>query len=99
MTAVAVLVSDVTTKGGMLAVMALVALLETVVPLHARGRWYKAHAGPNLALTFTTFAISLVFNIALVATLYALQAGNVGLLHLVPLPPLASAAVAVVVLD
>src|SRR5689334_6768476 len=99
MAAVTLLVSNASTIVVILAAMAVVALIETVVPLHARRGWYEAHAGPNLALTFVTFAISLVFNIALVATLGVLQTIQFGLLHLVSLPSLVTAAVAVVLLD
>jgi len=44
--------SSVGTIGGILAAMALVALLETAIPLHARGGWNTAHLRPNLVLTF-----------------------------------------------
>jgi sterol desaturase/sphingolipid hydroxylase (fatty acid hydroxylase superfamily) len=57
------------------------------------------HVGPNLALTLITLGTSIAFNIALVSILFTLDAGHIGLLHLLPLPQLASAAVAVVVLD
>ncbi len=48
--------STVTTIGVILAAMAALALLESVIPLRARGRWGRAHLAPNLALTFLTFA-------------------------------------------
>jgi hypothetical protein len=48
--------SGVSSIGLILVSMAAVALLEAAIPLHARGRWGAAHLGPNLALTFITFA-------------------------------------------
>ena len=38
----------------LLAGMAAVAALETLIPLHRRGRWNRAHLGPNFALTAVT---------------------------------------------
>src|SRR5262249_15327479 len=71
--AAALLPASISTVGIILAAMAVVALLETAIPLHARGRWHRAHLGPNLALTFITFATNIVFNGALVLTLTWLQ--------------------------
>src|SRR5262245_11354411 len=99
MTDTDLLVSVLATFGLILTAMVLVAVVEAILPLHARGVWHKTHLGPNLALTFITFATSIVFNLALVSILVALDTGSVGLLRLLPLPPLLSAAVAVVVLD
>jgi sterol desaturase/sphingolipid hydroxylase (fatty acid hydroxylase superfamily) len=95
----ALFASGVSTIGGILAAMAAVALVETAIPLRARGRWNAAHLGPNAALTFITFATNLVFNGLLVAALARLDATGAGLLHGLALPPLASVAVVVVVLD
>lgn len=89
----------VPTIGGILLAMALVALIETAVPLHARGRWRRFHVGPNLALTFLTFATNALMNAALVTMLFALEARGFGLLRLVSLPPLATGIVTVLVLD
>lgn len=91
--------SSLATVGLILAAMALVALVETLVPLHARGRWYKAHVGPNLALTFITFATNVVFNAALVTALFALQAAHAGLLYHLPIPRLATAVLGIAALD
>jgi sterol desaturase/sphingolipid hydroxylase (fatty acid hydroxylase superfamily) len=79
--------------------MAVVALLETAIPLHARGRWHSAHLAPNLALTFLTFATNMVFNSTLVMTLMWLQSTGLGLLHMFELPPLVTVLVVVLVLD
>src|SRR5690349_8438031 len=91
--------SSLATVGLILAAMALVALVEIIVPLHARDRRYKAHVGPNLALTFITFSTNIAFNAALVATLFAMQAADAGLLRRLSMPPLATAIVGIVALD
>lgn len=87
------------TVGVILAVMAVVAVIETAIPLHARGRWSRDHLAPNLALTFVTFATNIVFNAALVAALAGLEARGFGLLPLFTLPPWATGVVALLALD
>jgi len=98
-TALAQLPSSISTVGAILAAMAVVALLESAMPLHARGRWHRAHLGPNLALTFITFATNIVFNGALVMTLIWLQSTGLGLLRLFELPPVMTVLVVVLLLD
>src|SRR5262249_33732408 len=71
--AAALLPSSISTVGAILAAMAVVALLETAIPLHARGRRHRAHLGPNLGLTFITFATNIVFNVVLVMALTWVQ--------------------------
>jgi len=93
------LLSGTTTIGVILTAMVAVALLETDIPLHAAGRWATIHRGPNLALTFVTFATNIVFNAALVTVLVALQSSGIGLLHLRALPPLMAGVIVVVALD
>ena len=99
MTVPAPILSGISTIGGLLAALAVVALVETAIPLHARGRRARAHLGPNLALTFITFATNLCFNAALVMTLVWLHAHDVGVLNRLALPPLAAVAVVVLTLD
>jgi len=99
MMALGQLLSSISTVGVILAAMAVVALLETAVPLHARGRWHRTHLGPNLALTFITFATNIVFNGALVMMLTWLQSTNFGLLHMFELPRPVSVLAVVLVLD
>lgn len=91
--------NPVSTIAAILVAMAALALLETVVPLHARGRWARAHLAPNLALTFITFGTSLVLNIGLVMLLSWLEPRRLGLLHVWPLHPLVGGTVSVLVLD
>jgi sterol desaturase/sphingolipid hydroxylase (fatty acid hydroxylase superfamily) len=79
--------------------MALLAAVETLVPLHAHGRRHHDHLAPNLALTFMTFATNAVFNGALAAGVVALHARGFGLLPLIGLPAWPAAIVAVLALD
>jgi sterol desaturase/sphingolipid hydroxylase (fatty acid hydroxylase superfamily) len=87
------------TVGLILGAMAAVALLETAIPLRARGRWSSAHLGPNLALTFLTFATNAAFGAALVLLLAWQQANGLGLLQLVSPPPWLAVGIVLVVLD
>jgi len=89
----------ISTIGGILAAMAVVAVIETAIPLRARGRWNKDHLAPNLALTFITFATNLFLNAGLLAGLLWLQGRGFGLLNAVSLPPLVEGAIAVALLD
>ena len=91
--------NPVSTIAVILAAMAIVALIETAIPLHARGRWSRSHLGPNLALTFLTFATNAVLNVALVVTLTWLQPDGPGILHRVALGPLMTVVIVVLVLD
>jgi sterol desaturase/sphingolipid hydroxylase (fatty acid hydroxylase superfamily) len=82
-----------------LAAMVLVAGLETLIPLRARGRWNRAHLAPNLALTFVTFAGNALLSAALAAGLAWLEHQGIGLLSLAPLGPSAQLVVVVLGLD
>ena len=78
------LASGAGAASAILAAMAAVALLEAAIPLRARGRWNRAHLGPNLALTFVAFATNTLFGAALLAALFRLQGSGLGLLRLSP---------------
>ena len=99
MTLPAPLVSSLGTVGLILVSMAVLASIETAIPLHARGQWGRAHLGPNLALTCLTFATNLVFNLALVMTLTWLRTIDLGLLPLLVPGGWMTAVVAVLALD
>lgn len=99
MTLHAVLQTNLVALGSILAAMGLVAVVERAIPLHARGRWHRDHVGPNLALTFLTFATNMVLNGALLLLLAWLDARGLGLLQWLHLAPVAAGAVAVVALD
>ena len=87
------------TVGAILAAMALVALLEIVIPLHARNRWNRLHLSPNLTLTLLTFVTNALFNTALVMALVWLQQAGWGLLNRLSWAPWVSITVVVVALD
>jgi sterol desaturase/sphingolipid hydroxylase (fatty acid hydroxylase superfamily) len=82
-----------------LVTMALVAWIETAVPLHARNSWNRAHLGPNLVLTFLGLTANALFNAAFLLVLGWLDHKGFGLIHLVALRPEISLAVTVLVLD
>jgi sterol desaturase/sphingolipid hydroxylase (fatty acid hydroxylase superfamily) len=73
-----------TTIGVILLAMAVVAWVETVIPLHLGDRSSRAHLGPNLALMFLAFAINLCLNVALVALLMLLARLGLGVLNVFP---------------
>ena len=79
--------------------MALVALVEAAIPLHAARRWRRAHLWPNLTLTAITFVTNAVYNVALVMVLARMQGNAFGLLSALALPPLAATLVVLLVLD
>jgi sterol desaturase/sphingolipid hydroxylase (fatty acid hydroxylase superfamily) len=87
------------TIGYLLGGMALLAALEAIVPLHARGRWGRAHLVPNLSLTAITIATNLLWNAAVLALVIWLESIDFGLLHWLALPPLAATLAAVAALD
>lgn len=91
--------SGLTTIGIILATMAIVAVVEVAIPLHARSRWHRRHLGPNLALTFLTFATNILLNVGLLAIVVWLESVGFGLLHWLALPPLIAAVIAVAALD
>src|SRR5512143_1677033 len=87
------------TIGAILLAMAVVAWVETVIPLHHGARSSRAHRGPNLALTFITFATNIFLNVGVVATLILLGQGGFGVLNACRQPPLVSTAAAILGLD
>ena len=84
---------------GILAVMALLSVVEALAPLHARTRWSRTHLAPNLTLTAITFATNLVMNAALVAALVWFEAMGWGLLNAFPVAPAWEVAIVVLALD
>jgi sterol desaturase/sphingolipid hydroxylase (fatty acid hydroxylase superfamily) len=79
--------------------MAVIAVIEIAIPLHARGQWNRRHLRSNLALTLITFATNIVGNAPLVATLTWLEASGRGLLSLASLPALPTAVIGIALLD
>jgi sterol desaturase/sphingolipid hydroxylase (fatty acid hydroxylase superfamily) len=91
--------SAFSTIGYLLVGMVILAGLETVVPLHSRARWNRAHLAPNLALTAVTFATNLLWNAAVLALVVALEANGFGLLRWLSVPALPAAILAVAAFD
>lgn len=79
--------------------MALVAVIEVAIPLHARDRWNNAHLFPNFVLTLTYVLTNLFFTAAVVLMLLWLEAKGFGLLNTLALDESFELAVAVLVLD
>ena len=71
-----------------LVAMAVVAWIETVIPLHLGERASRAHVRVNMALTFIAFATNLLLNIGLVTALMLLARSGLGLLNAFPQPAL-----------
>jgi sterol desaturase/sphingolipid hydroxylase (fatty acid hydroxylase superfamily) len=82
-----------------LAGMALLAGVETWIPLRARRRAHRDHLAPNLTLTALTFGTNALLSAALVAGLAALESRELGLLHALGWPAWAAIAAAVIGLD
>lgn len=99
MNSVTVWTAPLSTAAFILIGMAIVAVIEVVIPLHARGQWNRRHLGPNLALTLLTFATNVIGNAPLVVLLAWMDAGGHGLLALASLPALPTAAIEIVMLD
>lgn len=99
MTLLSLLQTNLSAVGTILVAMAIIALVETAIPLHARGRHHRAHLGPNLALTFITFATNVILNGALLLLLMGLERQSFGILRWAALDPLAAGIIGVVALD
>ena len=87
------------TIGAILVMMAVVAWIETLIPLHYGERAGRAHLRPNLALTFLTFATNIFLNTAVVLGLMMLARRGLGILNALGSPRLLGAAVTVLGLD
>lgn len=83
----------------LLAVMAVLSLVEALIPLQARGDWGRRHLGPNVALTLITFATNMVLNVPLLLGLVWLQGRGLGLFNAVEVPSLVAIAASILALD
>lgn len=82
-----------------LSLMAIIAVIEVLIPLHARSRWSRAHLIPNLVLTATYIGTNLFFSAAIVLMLIWLGEIGFGLFNALQLDPLIEIAAAVLILD
>jgi sterol desaturase/sphingolipid hydroxylase (fatty acid hydroxylase superfamily) len=92
-------VSSLSTIGIILAAMCVIGFIELAIPLRSLGPWSRKHIGPNLGLTFITFAASIVFNVAVVVGLAWFQSVGFGLFNVIDVPPLWSVVIVVLALD
>jgi sterol desaturase/sphingolipid hydroxylase (fatty acid hydroxylase superfamily) len=80
--------------------MALVSLIEAIVPLHKRKAWGWRHLLPNLFVAVITFATGALLNIVLLIGLVQLQIHRIGLFNtLSPVSPWLEIFAVVLVLD
>jgi sterol desaturase/sphingolipid hydroxylase (fatty acid hydroxylase superfamily) len=91
--------SGLSTLGAILAAMAIVSLVEAVVPLRAGGAWARAHRRANVALTLVALATSLLLDTALVGALAWLELRGIGTLHWLAAPGPVTVALVVLGLD
>jgi sterol desaturase/sphingolipid hydroxylase (fatty acid hydroxylase superfamily) len=91
--------TNLLTVVAILSVMALLALVEGWIPLHARGPEHRAHLGPNLGLTFLTFATNVFFNSWLMWLVLWEERSGGGMLRKLGLGPVLADCVSVVLLD
>jgi sterol desaturase/sphingolipid hydroxylase (fatty acid hydroxylase superfamily) len=98
-TFVELLLSGSRTLAGLVAIMAVLAVLEAAVPRRRRGAWNRAHLGPNLGLTAITFATNLFLNAGLVLVLALVEQAGYRPLAFLGLGSVATAIAVVVALD
>src|SRR5215471_16703983 len=85
--------------GVIIATMTVTALIEAGLPLHPRGPAYRAHLGPNLGLTFITFATNIFLNIGLLMLVEYLAARGFGLIRWASLNSISADVVGILALD
>src|SRR5687767_9548922 len=81
------------------ALMALISLVEIIVPLYARGRTEPARVRANLALAVLLFTANFVLSTATPLIAVALSAGEASFLARFRLPMFAQVILSVIVLD
>jgi sterol desaturase/sphingolipid hydroxylase (fatty acid hydroxylase superfamily) len=91
--------ASLVTIGIIFAAMALLSIVEAAAPLQARGKWGRAHLGPNLLLTAITILTNLVLNVGLTLALIGLDSIGFGLRHWLSIGTAVEIAIVVVVLD
>jgi hypothetical protein len=81
-------------------VMAIVLVIEALIPLYARTRWHWRHLVPNLSLALVTFALGTFLNLALLAGLLWLGHAKLGLFNnIAPVSPFIEIPVVLLALD
>lgn len=85
--------------GAILVGMALLSILETLLPYVRKADWRRRHRAPNLALVALTLSLNFAFNAGAVLVSVWLAERGFGLLAGVALPPLAMILLGILVLD
>lgn len=83
----------------LLAGIAVLSLVELLVPLRKRTKWSSAHLIPNILLTLITFALAIMMNGVLLSGLIAMQTLGWGLFNVLNLPAWIEIAGAILALD
>jgi sterol desaturase/sphingolipid hydroxylase (fatty acid hydroxylase superfamily) len=79
--------------------MALLSILETLLPFIRKPDWRRRHRAPNLALVALTLSLNFAYNAGAVLATAWLEARGIGLLAGVAVPPLAMILLGILVLD
>ena len=83
-----------------LALLALVLVIEAIIPLYKRNVWHRRHLLPNLGMAALAFALGTLLNVALLAGLLWLQAAHFGFFNMIPaVPPVVEIVAVLLVLD
>jgi sterol desaturase/sphingolipid hydroxylase (fatty acid hydroxylase superfamily) len=85
--------------GAILVGMALLSILETLLPYVRKPDWRRRHRAPNLALVALTLSLNFAFNAGAVLVSVWLAERGFGLLAGAALPPLAMILLGILVLD
>jgi sterol desaturase/sphingolipid hydroxylase (fatty acid hydroxylase superfamily) len=85
--------------GAILVGMALLSILETLLPYARKPDWRRRHRAPNLALVALTLSLNFAFNAGAVLVSVWLAERGFGLLAGVALPPLAMILLGILMLD
>jgi sterol desaturase/sphingolipid hydroxylase (fatty acid hydroxylase superfamily) len=91
--------SNFATMGVLFGLMAVLAVIEVLVPLYPRDRTRRPHALPNLLLTGLTLGFGLFFGAAILILLAWLQAAGFGLLNAAEVAPFWAVIAGVLALD
>lgn len=91
--------SNFATMGVLFGSMAVLAVVEILVPLYARERSRRPHAFPNLVLTLVTFGFGMFFGAAILMLLAWQQASGLGILNAYAVQPIWGLIAGVLVLD
>ena len=83
----------------LLAAMAMLAIVETLLPFSRKREWRRRHLPPNLGLAALTLGLNFAFNAGAVLITGWLGSRGFGVLAGAALPPLAMMAIGFVVLD